>query len=127
MKGIFLDDARWPLDVTWVDYKEHIEWTTVCDSKTFAIALQEFVDSGEDFAVSFDHDLQEYHEGFNGEWVEITGYDILKAMLSTLLEVANEGSNGVEAYIPDIYFHTQNSVGRKNMETYLANFMKAYY
>lgn len=60
-QAAFVFDARWPFDVTWVDYKEHIEWTTVCDSKTFAIALQEFIDRGEDFAVSFDHDLQEYH------------------------------------------------------------------
>lgn len=103
--GLFLDDERVVSDVTWVKYDEDIEWTVVRNEWDF---FRQFGLGGVD-CISFDHDIQR----FTVDGVEITGYDILKEMVDMFLEDGKP--------IPQCFFHTQNPVGKKNMECYYQN------
>jgi len=113
MRGIFLDDERNPEDVTWIVYPEIIEWYVVRNTAEFTDKLWIAMKSGEDYIVSFDHDLQEFH----GK-LELTGYSNLKGML-----------NAIQYYgllVPKCYFHTKNPIGKRNMEAYYRNFIDFY-
>lgn len=110
MRGIFLDDERLFEDVTWVKYPENVEWRTVRTHYEFIIAIE-----NNDFdIVSFDHDIQSY----NDDDVEVTGLHLLKWMLSYYYETGKK--------LPQIYFHTMNSIGKRNMEAYYNNFVNFY-
>lgn len=107
IKGLFLDDERVPSDVTWIQYPDNVEWI-------IARNYQEFFDvfrNDEFDIITFDHDIQSYVKG-----EEKTGYDCLKL----LLEYYNDD------FVEDIkfFFHTQNPVGKKNMECYYNNYVK---
>ena len=107
--GLFLDDERNPEDVTWVDYPDNVDWYVVRNKNDFMIYLIKY-----DFDyVSFDHDIQCYNK--NGD--EITGYDCLKSFCLVL--------NQLYKKIPKCFFHTQNPIGKKNMESYYNNFLKS--
>ena len=110
MKGLFLDDERSPSDVTWVKYPEgSIEWTVVRNRKDF---FKELLNC--EFAIiSFDHDLAIFENSIR-EW---TGYDALKETVILVM-------CGDLAQLPHCEFHTQNIVGKKNMESYYKNFLK---
>lgn len=113
MNGLFLDDERNPEDVTWVAYPANIEWIVVRNSSEFVDKFWYLMKSGKDYIVSFDHDIQEFY----GK-KELTGYTNLKGML-----------NAIQYYnltVPKCYFHTQNPVGKKNMECYYQNFIDFY-
>lgn len=107
MKGIFLDDERSPCDVYWVSYQDNVEWIVCRNGLEFFLALNPSID-----IVSFDHDIQEFHNG-----KETTGYDILKKMIDNSFDGGHMPS--------EIYFHTQNNIGKKNMEMYYTNFMNS--
>jgi len=111
VKGLFLDDERNPQDVTWVNYPENIEWTVVRSYNEF---FYEF--NRNTFQVfSFDHDIQD----FNHRGVELTGYSALKEMVDYLID--NEES----CHVPEqVFFHTQNPVGKANMKSYWDSFCK---
>lgn len=106
--GLFLDDERNPEDVTWVDYPDDIEWYVVrrMNDFLFVIMTCEF-----DY-ISFDHDINDY----NLLDKENTGYDCLKQLVDWLI------ASGFKT--PKCFFHTQNPVGKKNMEAYYNNFIK---
>lgn len=111
MIGLFLDDERNPEDVTWIKYPDNVEWVVVRNSEQFVDASSNMMVSCKDFIVSFDHDIQEFKFG-----EEINGYSVLKAML--------EFTQLASFKIPKCYFHTQNPVGKKNMEMYYKNFLE---
>jgi hypothetical protein len=67
---------------------------------------------------SFDHDIQDY----NHRGVELTGYTVLKAMLGTFLTTPH----GLFTFPEQVFFHTQNLIGKENMESYWNNFCKHY-
>lgn len=104
--GLFLDDERASADVTWVVYPQDVEWVVVRNSDEFFQQLQVLAP----VVVSFDHDIQEFHRG-----EETTGYNILKEMIDIYLGVAE---------LPQCFFHTQNPIGKKNMECYYENALK---
>ena len=104
--GLFLDDERVVKDVTWITYPDNIDWTIVRNSNEFFEQLQKLNPS----VVSFDHDIQEFYGAG-----EVTGYDIIKEMVDIYLGVAE---------IPQCFFHTQNPIGKKNMEAYYFNAVK---
>ena len=104
LKGLFLDDERNPSDVTWVNYPENIEWKVVRSYDEFFYEFHRHT-----FQVfSFDHDIQDS----NHRGVELTGHTVLKAMLDTFPE--------------QVFSHTQNPIGKENMESYWKNFCKHY-
>lgn len=107
--GLFLDDERVVADVTWLTYPENIEWIVVRNSVEFFDAW--YAQKGNLSFVSFDHDIQEFVEG-----EEITGYSILKELVDVYLWSNFE--------IPQCFFHTQNPIGKKNMEVYYLNAVK---
>lgn len=113
MYGLFLDDERNPEDVTWIKYPDNVEWIVVRDSSEFFQKFHELHFQDNEFFVSFDHDIQEIEYGS-----ETTGYDILKIMLNIV------GINSIP--VPVCYFHTQNPIGKENMEMYYKNFVEFY-
>lgn len=107
MRGIFLDDERYPKDVTWIKYPENIEWFIVRTQHYFMSLLED-----EEFnIITFDHDIECYDE----EGREVTGYDLLKYVLD-YFQINNKK-------IPAMYFHSMNPVGKENMEAYYNNFV----
>jgi dGTP triphosphohydrolase len=114
IKGLFLDDERNPEDVTWIDYPESIEWTVVRSYDEFFYEFHR----GQFQVISFDHDIQDY----NHRGVELTGYTVLKAMLDTFMTTPP----GLYTLPEQVFFHTQNPIGKSNMESYWNNFCKHY-
>lgn len=111
LKGLFIDDERYPQDVIWINYPDNIEWTTVRSHYEFSLELA-YGDSDYDI-YSFDHDIQSYDDQGN----ELTGYDSLKCLLST--EVMLGRFDKIK-----VFFHSMNPVGKKNMECYYQNYVK---
>jgi len=105
LEGLFLDDERNWIDVTWCRYRGKIKWTTVRTPDDFIHQTNR-----KTFDVySFDHDL--------GKQTNQTGYDLLKKLCNGWLDnpLLKE---------PQLYFHTQNPVGKRNMECYWKSFLR---
>lgn len=108
--GIFLDDERNVGDAFWMSYDQNICWTIV---RTFAEFVKAIRDNTEaEYVVSFDHDLQDFK--VNGD--EWTGYDCVKFLVDFSMQY---GKN-----LPQAYYHTQNPIGKTNMECYMNNAKK---
>lgn len=107
--GLFLDDERNPEDVTWITYPDNIEWYCLTRMNDFMFCIMESDDV--DY-ISFDHDLQDF-DLYGGE---NTGYDCLKWLLNYCID---NNKN-----IPMCFFHSQNVVGKENMQSYYNNFIK---
>ena len=114
LKGLFLYDERNPEDVTWVVYPENIEWTVVRSYDEFFYEFHRHTFQ----VISFDHDIQDC----NHRGVELTGYSALKEMLDTYLTTPP----GLYTLPEQVFFHTQNLIGKENMESYWNNFCKHY-
>ena len=110
MIGIFLDDERNPEDVFWLSYPQGIEWYVVRTYADFYFCICHMGD--EEYVVSFDHDIQDYNLLGN----ELTGYDCLKSLVDFCLDTG--------AKLPVSFFHTQNPVGKQNMQAYYENAKK---
>lgn len=113
--GIFLDDERDPEDVTWLGYPEDVKWLTVRDEDSFKdvtsfLLMSNFL-VNTDFIISFDHDIQR----FDKDGVETTGYTLLKWLVYLISDWKTS--------TPTCYFHTQNIIGKKNMESYWNNYL----
>jgi hypothetical protein len=59
------------------------------------------------------HDPEKYQEYYD-EFVEKTGYDAAKWLIEFCMDN--------EVVLPKFLVHSQNPVGRENIELYLANF-----
>lgn len=111
LKGLFVDDERFPQDVTWIQYPEDVEWNIVRSFQDFSLELAH---GDNDYQVySFDHDIQSYVDG-----QEYTGYDCLKCLLSIETMIGDKLDNA------QFFFHSKNVVGKKNMESYYQNYIK---
>lgn len=102
---LFLDDERSFEAVTWIKYPKFDNIITARNSAEFGKAYEYLLENSGDWHVSFDHDIQEFTKT-----KEITGYDILKCMIGDMFDINYK--------LPICYFHTQNPVGKKNMEMY---------
>ena len=109
IKGLFLDDERYPEDVTWVEYPNNVEWVI---ARTHYDFMDELKNSSFDI-ISFDHDIQ----CFDITGGEITGYMCLQWYIHSIM-------NGELAILPDCVFHTKNPIGECNMVSYYNNFKK---
>jgi hypothetical protein len=108
--GIFLDDERNVEDAFWMSYGPDICWTVV---RTFAGFVKAIRDNTETkYVVSFDHDLQDFK--VNGD--EYTGYDCVKFLVDFSIQH--------DKNLPEAYYHTQNPIGKTNMECYMNNAKK---
>lgn len=107
MRGLFLDDERWPEDVTWLVYPASLEeWTIVRTHHDFERELLREASRIVYDVISFDHDICCVDERGS----EVTGYDCLKTTLRLV-----EDRKIVR---PIIHFHTRNIVGLNNMVGY---------
>lgn len=113
--GVFLDDERNPEDVIWIQYPDNIEWKVVRTMREF-VAWCVLVDKDviQNAVFSFDHDLQDFDHSSS---VEYTGYTCIKWLVDYLIYS--------DFKLPDsVYFHSQNPIGRDNMQTYYENARK---
>lgn len=110
--GLFLDDERIPSDVTWISLPKTY-WFVCHDFDWFKFSVTE---GGMPKFVSFDHDLQDFDKN-TGE--EYTGMTCLKWLVEYCMD------NNLN--IPICFFHTQNPIGKINMETYYNNAVKHYH
>ena len=112
LKGLFLDDERFPQDVTWIQYPEDVEWTVVRSFQDFSLELAH---GDSDYQVySFDHDIQSYDE--HGD--VLTSDDCVKVLFKRILE---------QQWNPqdlDFIVHSQNPNDRVHIENYIHDFMR---
>lgn len=109
--NLFLDDERNLKDVTWAPewvFEKYFNerWTVARNWEEVAYWVAH---KGFPKFISFDHDLGKD---------EKTGYDIIKLMIEDVMNSEYEISEGF-----DYYVHSKNPVGKKNIESYLNNFI----
>jgi hypothetical protein len=112
--NMFIDDERNPADAIWAAWhKDYINgFVNFVVVRTKMQAIQAIFDHGKvapNF-VSFDHDLGDG---------ESTGYDIARWMVDADMDKIISIPAGFEFYV-----HSQNPVGKKNIEAYLSNYLK---
>lgn len=125
--NLFIDDERNLEDVTWAPWQvrekyRNEEWVV---ARSYGDAMIEILNRGFPKFVSFDHDL--------GDETKYTGYDLAKRLvendiISTDPQTRVEFRSSRERYkFPegfDFFVHSKNPIGKKNIETYLNNYMK---
>ena len=113
---LFLDDERFPQDVTWVKLPPH-NWTIV---RNYADFVRTIENKGLPAEIAFDHDLGFEHytalhttsKLFNGiidynSFKEKTGYDCTKWLIEFCLEK--------NLPFPKFYVHSMNPIGKQNI------------
>lgn len=102
--NIFLDDEREPWSIDWMgfDYSK-ISWRIVRDDESFKSAIIDHFPK----TISFDNDLGMGKEGY---------YDCLKWLFDYIMD------NNLS--LPELYFHSKNTVAEDNMKAYVASFKK---
>ncbi len=103
---IFLDDERIPQDVTWESYPDAYN---VIVLRTFNDFTNYITKLGVPDFVSFDHDLADYDE--HGH--ERTGYDCARWLVDYCVVS--------ESKFPYFVVHSQNPIGKQNIERYIHN------
>lgn len=112
---IFLDDERIIDDVYWVKYPNYSTVhviRTYDDFKNTIIDLLWYPLSMYDF--SFDHDIQCFDHAGN----EKTGYDCVKWLCDYLVD------NGYDLLNLSYTVHSQNPIGKENIESYISNYTR---
>lgn len=125
---LFLDDARKPQDVVWVELPP-LAWVIVKDYTEFVNTIKS---RGIPETVSFDHDLAhehyaEYHVAHDERMIsrgtirydifkEKTGYDCAKFLAELCVEQKTP--------IPVYFIHTLNPIGRQNIFSILESARK---
>ena len=130
---LFLDDERNPKDCCNYMPNKRFYWdnefVVVRDYHSFVKAVTDgFKDGSFPECVSFDHDLADEHYALGitnkDDWDdyhfytdrEMTGYDCAKWLTDFCAE------NNLA--LPEYYVHSMNTIGRKNIVTWLENFKK---
>lgn len=100
--NLFIDDERMPPDDgrTWVI------------ARTLAQSMVEIIDRGMPNYISFDHDMGEN---------EKTGFDIVKEIVAMDMDATDEKYKLPADF--DFYVHSQNPIGKENIESYLNNYI----
>ena len=101
--NLFLDNERFPPD-------DGREWVI---ARSFSDAVIEVINRGFPDYISFDHDL--------GDISEKTGYDFAKILVEKDMK-GHIGYTFSENF--SYYVHSQNPVGKKNIESYLNSYLK---
>lgn len=108
--SLFIDDERFP------PRNDGRKWVIARDYEEVMMCLRR---NGMPGYISFDHDL--------GTTDKHTGYDIAKALVE--LDMSADDVNTTEETFPfpedfEFYVHSQNPVGKENIESYLNNYFK---
>jgi len=118
--NLFLDDERNLEDVTWAPWQvrekyRNEEWVI---ARSYGDAMIEILNRGFPKFVSFDHDL--------GDETKHTGYDVAKQLVENDIISGDKESRRGYVFPPNFsfYVHSQNPVGKANIEAYLNNYLK---
>lgn len=108
--NLFIDDERLPTDANWAEwYGVRENWVV---ARNWPEAYDVIKNLGFPNFISFDHDLGDPD-------VEPTGFEIAKMLvefdMDNILEIPSNFS---------FYVHSQNPIGKKNIEGYLNNYLK---
>lgn len=106
-KYLFLDDLRFPKEVTWVELP-HVEWEIV---RSYAEAVTWVQTNGWPVFVSFDHDLGDVEST-----LEKTGYDFAHWLIEDDL------TNYSMPIDFDFAVHSMNHIGKKRIEALFENY-----
>ncbi len=114
--NLFLDDERNLEDVTWAPWQvcekyRNEEWVIV---RNVSSALSQIVNRGMPSYISFDHDLGDG---------ELTGHDLAKMLVDDALDFPDEPDFQFPIGF-SFYVHSQNPIGKANIEGLLNNYMK---
>jgi len=116
--NLFIDDERNLEDVTWAPWEvrekyRNEEWVIVRNGieATYAIAERKSYPS----YISFDHDLGDEDDGE-------TGYDYAKRLVNMDMDKDFPNYKFPEDF--SFYVHSQNPIGKANIEGLLNNYMK---
>ncbi len=118
--NLFIDDEREFADVTWAPWQirekyRNEEWV-VC--RSYADAMAEVINRGFPSFISFDHDL-----GYE----KYTGFELAKQLVENDIISGNKESR--QRYVfPldfDYYVHSQNPIGKANIEGLIDGYLKA--
>lgn len=111
--NLFIDDERSPHEVFWADsgtlarYHEQ-EWEVARSLPQVAAAIKR--NGKMPSFISFDHDLGQFCK---------TGYEIAKWLCDLDMQQWYRFPKGF-----DFFVHSQNPVGKKNIEAYLINYFR---
>jgi hypothetical protein len=129
--NLFLDDQRFPHNVTWVELPL-VEWIIVRNYNEF---VNEVLTNGIPNIVSFDHDLGFEHQRdyFNVQkdvdkiidplklnykkYKQKTGYDAAKWLVEYCIDK--------NIPFPTYYIHSMNPIGARNIENYIQCYLKS--
>lgn len=108
--SLFIDDERWPSDVIWADwYGTKTQWVIARNWSEVETLIESL---GMPNFISFDHDLGPAD-------VSIDGYQIAQNLVEWSMDGKIEFPIGFEFYV-----HSMNSIGKKNIEHLLNNYLK---
>jgi hypothetical protein len=115
---LFLDDERFPRNVTWVRLPSYNDWDWVI-VRNYDDFVKTITEKGMPEFIAFDHDLadEHYFEGVVGSppkyntYKEKTGYEAAKWLRSYCDEM--------DIPMPAYTVHSMNSVGRANIHSAL--------
>lgn len=100
--NLFIDDERFPPN----DYREWV----IC--RNHFEVFERVLEQGMPSYISFDHDLGE------DNW---TGYDIAKELVNIDMKTIDPAYKFSDNFT--FYVHSQNPIGKKNIESYLNNYL----
>jgi hypothetical protein len=113
MYKLFLDDIRYPKDVTWVSIPDG-PWVVVRNYNQF---VEHITKNGLPDFIAFDHDLADEHYGANpnkSSFTEKTGYSCAKWLVEYCMDYDKK--------FPDYVVHSMNTIGKLNIMGLVENF-----
>lgn len=113
MFNIFLDDERFPKNVTWVKLPL-VEWVIVRSYNSF---IQVIKQRGLPLRISFDHDLSDFDKGRTKNFKERTGMDCAAWLVEYCM--------AHELDLPIYYVHTMNPIGKENIISLFESYKKS--
>jgi hypothetical protein len=122
MRAIFLDDVRFPEEVTWVKYPKDIKWIVVV--KNYNQFVNEIQTHGVPDVISWDNDLgiEDYIDPLcvdtEAIFKERNGYDAMTWLMNLCIERHYQ--------FPLSYLHTMNPVAKIKMQKAIENFIKHF-
>ena len=116
MYNLFLDDERFPKNVTWIQLPL-VNWIIVRDFKQFVNIIEK---RGLPNTVSFDHDLAEDHYRTTIpkiDYKEKTGYECAKWLVEYCMER--------NLNFPNYTVHSMNPIGKQNIISLIDSYKKS--
>lgn len=109
MYNLFLDDLRFPEDVTWVLLPKDTQWVIV---RSYSEFQEKLMKDGIPQCISFDFDLGDFSENPK------TGLDCVSLLLHTCLQQ--------QLPLPHIFIHSMQSSGRIEMVQCIESFRQKH-